>query len=258
MAESKKTKTSAKKTKRKKTSRKKEPRYLEIKKQPSQEEKIKNRLLWLIVGGLGVILIFFSFWHLATNIVSKSRLESEINQEWEGFKKSFESEEALNPAEKEAFEKTKEKIISQLKENLNRAEWPWHHSEILGVGFQYPPEWQKIETTGKIIITSYKNNQPPEENFGRLTVELIETETNLSLENWLEENKINLQEYRQNEIAGRPAWEKTNQLNSQGFNQTGYLRAENKIFRLTAEADCRGELYQTIFEKIISSLEFSK
>lgn len=247
-------KRTAKRLKTKPSLKKPTTDYVSIEEPP--KDPIKQKILWLAVGAIFLIIVVFWFWTIRQNLRLDGNADfaSDISQTITEARDIYaQTQEMINqPSQAAELEKIKQEIIAQLQVNLNSADWPTHTSEILDLSLKYPTDWTKKETLQSLVLTA------PGKLPAQMAITSRQNRKKLSLEKWLWENKP----------AGNYPPTPITLAGQNGFkyaveeeNNLSYLiyfdRAK-AILEIKVSAENGKNLYEPIFNQILKTLNFTE
>ncbi|MEK7653148.1 MAG: hypothetical protein AAB358_01545 [Patescibacteria group bacterium] len=234
----------------------------------------KQRLVWLIAGGIGLMIVIFWFWTLRQNVSPREgtdnldKLGQEVESTIGDLKNIFDS--AKNMAnqsgltEQQALDQAKMEVLQQIKVNIDSAKWPIHTSKVLGLSLQYPQNWTKKETKGIITLSSYESPENVPEVLAQVIISKMENPDGLAINDWLSQNTDAIQDYLPSEeknifVGGVEAakYEQSG-IGANDISYFLYVEHEKNIFEIKIYSRNGKNLYEPLLEQVVKTIKFIK
>ena len=245
------------------------PRYIPISNDDSEFES-RNKLTWLIVIAIGLGIVVFWFWSLRQNISKMGSGEDlqtiakQVSQNVADLKNLFSEvktgtqEQLQQYKSAQEIEALKNSTLKQIELNLDSGTWPEHISEPLKISLKYPSTWSKTDDGKTIALASYPDQNNLPESLGQLIITQQKVSGQATLTDWADKNLGD--EYlfeKEIFVDFQPALKYQQQTaTSTDISYSVFVQKNNAIYEIKAYSRNGQSIYESILEKIISTINF--
>ena len=229
----------------------------------------KNRLVWLIVAIIGLMITGFWFSTLRQNIAQTAsagdlkEIADQVSQNINEIKNIFSEVKATSQEtvsqyqDLQQLEQLKTNTLKEIELNLDSAAWPENMEKSLNLSLKSPSGWTRKNDGQSIVIASYDDPNNLPESLGQLMITKRENPTKTTLTDWTDKN-LNADYSFDKEIFidFQPAlkYHRTNATTTE-ISYSIFTEKNGDLYELNVYTR-NGHAYLAILEKIISTLKF--
>ena len=156
----------------------------------------KNRLVWLIVAIIGLMITGFWFSTLRQNIAQTAsagdlkEIADQVSQNINEIKNIFSEVKATSQEtvsqyqDLQQLEQLKTNTLKEIELNLDSAAWPENIEKSLNLSLKSPSGWTRKNDGQSIVIASYDDPNNLPESLGQLMITKRENPTKTTLTDW--------------------------------------------------------------------------